>query len=97
MRITSVRINLLLPPKGSIRAFASVIFDDFLMIRDFKIIDSRRGVFVSYPSKKITDGVYREVIQSMNSDADRTIKDAIMRAYEDELARPENKIQPSAC
>ncbi|MBF0546251.1 MAG: septation protein SpoVG family protein [Candidatus Riflebacteria bacterium] len=93
MRITAIKIFPLKIPRGKVRAFASIILDDFIMIRDFKVIEGRKGVFVGFPTRKITDGVFREIIQPVDSIADQTIKEAIIRAYEDEMARPENSLE----
>src|SRR5215204_3575876 len=38
-----------------LQAFCSVTFDDAFVIRDLKIIEGTKGVFVAMPSRKLTD------------------------------------------
>ena len=90
MQITEIRIHLLKKPEGKVRAFASVVFDGQLAIHDFRVIEGARGRFVSMPSRKDTAGAYRETVQPVNAEMDRLLQTRILRAFEDELARPEN-------
>ena len=43
--------------ESSLRACADVVFDDFLLIKGFKILISKSGgLFIGMPSKKGKDG-----------------------------------------
>lgn len=56
MKITEIRIKLMTPlevRKDKLRAFCSVTFDDELVIRDLKIIEGTKGLFVAMPSRKL--------------------------------------------
>ena len=56
MKITEIRIKLMTPlenRKDKLRAFCSVTFDDEIVIRDLKIIDGNKGLFVAMPSRKL--------------------------------------------
>lgn len=55
MEITEIRIKLTSQRGDKLRAFCSVTFDNALVIRDLKIIEGQRGVFVAMPSRKISD------------------------------------------
>jgi len=55
MRITEIRIKLLLQARDKLRAFASLTLDDTLVVRDIKIIDGAKGLFVAMPSRKLCD------------------------------------------
>jgi len=55
MRITEVRIKLLLQARDKLRAFASLTLDDTLVVRDIKIIEGAKGLFVAMPSRKLCD------------------------------------------
>jgi stage V sporulation protein G len=50
MEITEIRI--VLANDGSLRAFVTITLDNSLAIRDMKIIEGPKGLFVSMPSKK---------------------------------------------
>jgi stage V sporulation protein G len=55
MRITEIRIKLLLQARDKLRAFASLTLDDTLVVRDVKIIEGHKGLFVAMPSRKLCD------------------------------------------
>ncbi len=55
MQITEVRIKLCEENRERLLAFCSVTFDHAFVIRDLKIIDGSRGLFVAMPSRKLTD------------------------------------------
>jgi len=55
MNITEIRIKLLASQRDKLRGFASVTIDDCLVIRDIKIIEGGRGLFVAMPSRKLCD------------------------------------------
>ncbi len=55
MKITEIRIKLLLQARDKLRAFASLTLDDTLVVRDIKIIDGAKGLFVAMPSRKLCD------------------------------------------
>src|SRR5262245_61100465 len=55
MKITEIRIKLLLSTRDKLRGFASITIDDCLVVRDVKIIEGARGLFVAMPSRKLCD------------------------------------------
>lgn len=59
MEITEVRVKLMGDddPRTNERllAFASITIDDAFVVRDLKIIEGARGVFVAMPSRKLAD------------------------------------------
>ncbi|MGL6076890.1 MAG: septation protein SpoVG family protein [Fimbriiglobus sp.] len=55
MNITEVRIKLCEENNERLLAFCSITFNNAFVIRDLKIIEGTRGVFVAMPSRKLTD------------------------------------------
>lgn len=55
MRITEVRIKLVASQTDKLRGFATITIDDALVVRDLKIIEGGRGLFVAMPSRKMQD------------------------------------------
>lgn len=53
MQITETRISLVNRPNSRLRAYASVTFDDVFVVRDIRIIEGKKGLFVAMPSKKM--------------------------------------------
>lgn len=54
MEITEVRIKLMEDPGERLKAFCSITFDNWFVVRDLKIIDGSNGPFVAMPSRKLT-------------------------------------------
>jgi stage V sporulation protein G len=53
--ITEVRVKLVEENNERLLAFCSVTFDNAFVIRDLKIIEGTKGLFVAMPSRKLTD------------------------------------------
>ncbi len=79
MEITNVRIVPVDEPK--VRAYASIVLDDCLIVKDLKVIDSETKVFVAMPSKKMKDGTYRDMVHPLDRNTRKQIEDAVLNAY----------------
>lgn len=55
MKISEIRIKLLQNQRDKLRGFASITIDNHLVIRDIKIIEGTRGLFIAMPSRKLCD------------------------------------------
>ena len=55
MNITEIRVKLIENQRDKLRGFASITLEGSLVIRDLKIIDGSRGLFVAMPSRKLHD------------------------------------------
>ncbi len=52
MKITEVRIFPTQSRDGKLKAFATMTFDDWFVIRNVKVIQGNNGLFVAMPSRK---------------------------------------------
>ena len=55
MVVTEVKVKLVPKADDKLLAFASVTFDRCFVIRDIKIIQGSKSLFIAMPSRKITD------------------------------------------
>lgn len=55
MEITEVRIFPTESKDGKLKAFATMTFDDWFVVRNVKIIQGNNGLFVAMPSRKAMD------------------------------------------
>lgn len=55
MNITEIRVKLIDDQRDKLRGFASLTVDRCLVIRDLKVIDGAKGLFVAMPSRKLHD------------------------------------------
>ena len=67
MQVTDVRVRKL-TKEGKMRAVVSVTFDNEFVVHDIKIIEGEKGLFIAMPSKKATDGEYRDIAHPINSE-----------------------------
>ena len=81
MNITDVRIRKI-SDDGKMRAVASITLDDEFVVHDIKIIYGQNGLFIAMPSKKMSDGAFRDVAHPICSEVRNQIKEQIFQAYE---------------
>ena len=74
MNITDVRIRKI-SDDGKMRAVASITLDDEFVVHDIKIIDGQNGLFIAMPSKKMSDGAFRDVAHPICSEVRNQIKE----------------------
>ena len=55
MQITEVKIFMKEGQDKKLKAYATVTFDDMFVVRNVKIIDGNKGLFVAMPSRKLKD------------------------------------------
>ena len=55
MEITEIRIKLTDGRDEKLRAFCSITLDDRFVIRDLKLIEGKKGLFLAMPSRKLAD------------------------------------------
>lgn len=82
MKITEVKVYLA-KESGRLKAYATVVFDDAFIVRDLKIIEGHKGLFVSMPSRRRKDGTFRDVAHPLNSDMRQSLEETILKAFED--------------
>lgn len=56
MKITEIRVKLIDDKLDSrLRAFCSITMDDCFVVRDLKVIEGTKGLFIAMPSRKLSD------------------------------------------
>ena len=81
MQITDVRVRKL-TKEGKMRAVVSVTLDNEFVVHDIKVIEGDKGLFIAMPSKKATDGEYRDIAHPINSATRDKLQQIILDAYE---------------
>ena len=77
--------------EGKMRAIVSITIDDEFVIHDIKVIEGEKGLFIAMPSKKATDGEYRDIAHPINSGTRENIQKIILESYEKALLEPEEE------
>ena len=84
MQITDIRIRKI-AKEGKMKAVVSVTFDNAFVVHDIKVIDGEKGLFIAMPSRKASDGEYRDIAHQINSGTRERIKSTILARYQQAL------------
>ncbi|MBE5860398.1 MAG: septation protein SpoVG [Butyrivibrio sp.] len=82
MNITDVRVRKV-AKQGKMRAIVSITLDNEFVVHDIKVIEGDKGLFIAMPSKKSSDGEYRDIAHPINSDTRKLLQDTVLKAYDE--------------
>ena len=85
MNITDVRVRKV-AKEGKMKAVVSITIDDEFVVHDIKVIEGEKGLFIAMPSRKATDGEYRDIAHPINSGTRDKIQTLIIDKYQEMLA-----------
>lgn len=74
-------------PEGTLRATASVNIHGDFAVRGVKVMDGTKGLFVSMPSYKASNGEYRDICFPCTKEAKAEFDNAVISAYQQTLAQ----------
>ena len=80
MNITDVRVRKV-AKEGKMKAVVSITIDDEFVVHDIKVIEGEKGLFIAMPSRKATDGEYRDIAHPINSATRDRIQTIILDKY----------------
>jgi len=92
MQITDVRVRKI-TKEGKMRAVVSITLDDEFVVHDIKVIEGDKGLFIAMPSKKASDGEYRDIAHPINSSTRESIQRIILDSYGKALEVPDDGIE----
>ncbi len=79
-------------PEGSIKAIASVNLNDCFAIRNVKVVDSSKGLFVAMPSYKAGNGEYKDICFPVTKEFREQLNQAVIGAYNLALTQNQNAV-----
>ena len=89
MNITDVRVRKV-AKEGKMKAVVSITIDDEFVVHDIKVIEGEKGLFIAMPSRKATDGEYRDIAHPINSATRDRIQRIILDKFQEVMdAEPE--------
>ncbi len=83
MKVTDVRIRKV-EKEGKMKAVASITLDNEFVVHDIKIIEGEKGLFIAMPSRKASDGEYRDIAHPINSSTREQIQNLILEKYQEQ-------------
>ena len=94
MQITDVRVRKV-TKEGKMRAVVSITIDDVFVVYDIKVIEGEKGLFIAMPSRKASDGEYRDIAHPINSETRDKIQSLILEKYQEVASEAEAEEEDS--
>lgn len=89
MKISDVRIRFVKKEDSKLKAVASITIDDCFVVHDIKVIEGTEGVFIAMPSRRTSEGEFKDIAHPLNTETREALKNAILTAYDEESAKAE--------
>ncbi len=87
MRITEINIKLREEPK--LKAFVNITFENVFSVKGLKIIQSKKGLLLCMPSRKVEDGTQRDIAHPISKEFREQMEREILAEYYRALKRKE--------
>ena len=82
MQVTDVRIRKV-EKEGKMKAVVSITIDHEFVVHDIKIIEGEKGLFIAMPSRKATDGEYKDIAHPISSSTREMLQNLILSKYQE--------------
>jgi stage V sporulation protein G len=66
---------------GALRAYVDIIVNDTLLIKGLRVIEGKKGLFVSLPQEPGKDNKWYEIVRCLDKNLRTQISDVVMSAY----------------
>ena len=83
--VTDIRIRSV-EKEGKMKAVVSITIDDEFVVHDIKIIEGEKGMFIAMPSRKASDGEYRDIAHPINTATRERLQNMILAKYRETQA-----------
>ena len=80
VQVTDIRIRSV-EKEGKMTAVVSITIDDEFVVHDIKIIEGEKGMFIAMPSRKASDGEYRDIAHPINTATRERLQNMILAKY----------------
>ena len=90
MQVTDVRVRKVELATGKkLKAIVSITLDDEFVVHDIMVIEGDKGLFIAMPSKRSSDGEYRDIAHPINTATRDNIQRVILEYYERAMQEPD--------
>lgn len=80
IEITEVRIRKI-KTNNRIVALATIEIDNCFIVNEVKVLKGENGLFIAMPSRKTSNGEYRDIAYPINKEIRELIQNAIIEEY----------------
>lgn len=84
MQITDIRIRKI-EKEGKMKAVVSVTIDEEFVVHDIKIIEGDKGLFIAMPSRRGSEGEYKDIAHPIKSSTREQMQNLILDKYKEEF------------
>lgn len=82
MQITDVRVRKISGENSNkMKAIASITIDGVFVVHDIKILEGEKGMFIAMPSRKSSDGEFRDIAHPINTETREMLQEMILNKY----------------
>lgn len=92
-----VRINRLIPGDGNVRAVATANFDGCFAVKNIKVMEGSKGLFVSMPSYKAQDSSYKDICFPTTPEFRQQLSNEIIDAYHQTISQLQEQKNIPVC
>ena len=92
MRVTDVKVRRI-STESRMKAVVSITFDDMFAVHDIKVIQGEKGLFVAMPSKRMTNGEYKDIAHPISVETRKMVESVVLDAYQEALSKMEEEQQ----
>lgn len=82
---------------GATKAIASVTLDNWYVVKGLRVVDGKKGLFVSMPQESYTDKggekKYSNIFFPITNAAKMELQDAVLKAYDQYLDQQHEAVQ----
>ena len=64
------------------KAVVSITIDEEFVVHDIKVIEGEKGLFIAMPSRKSSDGEYRDIAHPINTQTRDKLQKLVLEAYD---------------
>ena len=84
MQITDIRVRKI-ENGGKMKAVVSITIDEEFVVHDIKVIEGEKGLFIAMPSRRASDGEFKDVAHPIKSETRENLQRIILERYEQEM------------
>jgi stage V sporulation protein G len=81
VEITDVRVFPVDINGSMVQAYASVTFDESLVVRDMRIIEGKNGIFLSMPARRKRNGEFQDVCFPISAKLRDTLESRVLEKF----------------
>ena len=70
--------------EGTLKAFCDVAIDERFLVKGLRVVEGKRGLFVSMPRQQGKDTKWYDSVEAMTKEAKADVDRVVLRAYQQE-------------